>query len=378
MNEIAHRFDLISMILFLGICQGFFLSIFFLLRKDYPNKYLGFLLLSFSLMILDYFYCYTYLMLNIVWILNYSESITFLIGPLIYLHIKSRILKRNNKYYLHFIPFLSYLLYYIFYLAQPYENKYNSYLGCWNIDLPYLSVTNNYNADPLAIGNNFMIFVLIHLLIYVILTFILVKRYSLKNKTSLIYTNNSNLKWIRDISIAFVLCVLTIIVINGINSSCTKVIPISIALSGFIYFISFRIIIASTFFGLSSPKQKYSKSGVSQDDKDRVHNKILTLFENEKVYMDNLISLPKLSKTIGLSVNAVSQVINEEFNMSFFELIAKYRINEAKTLLRDKNNRKLTILEIGEMVGYNSKSTFNVTFKKHTGMTPTEYRKSFS
>ncbi len=314
-------------------------------------------------------------MLHSVWILNYSESITFLVGPLVYLHVKNRITIKNNKDLLHFIPFLFYLLYYLIYLAQPYESKYNSYLECWNINLSKFDTPIVYNADPLTIGKNFMLIILIHLLIYVILTLAFVVKYKTKKQIQLLKTNDSNIKWIRDISIAFALCVVAIIIINAINPCCTKVIPISIVLSSFIYFVSFRIIVTSAFFGLTSPRIKYSNSGVSQNDKQVVYNRLFKLFENEKIYMDNLISLPKLSKIIGQSVNVVSQVINEKFDMSFFELIAKYRIDEAKTILADKKNEKLTIIEVGEIVGYNSKSSFNQAFKKHTGITPSEYRK---
>ncbi|MEM1359813.1 MAG: helix-turn-helix domain-containing protein [Bacteroidota bacterium] len=45
-------------------------------------------------------------------------------------------------------------------------------------------------------------------------------------------------------------------------------------------------------------------------------------------------------------------------------------------MLKDKDNEKMTVLEILYAVGFNSKSSFNVAFKNRTGMTPTEYRKN--
>jgi len=74
----------------------------------------------------------------------------------------------------------------------------------------------------------------------------------------------------------------------------------------------------------------------------------------------------------------VSQVINEKLGKSFFELLASYRIEEAKTILSDAKKNNLTIEEISEMVGYNSKTAFNNAFKKLTGKTPSEFRKSIN
>ena len=65
-------------------------------------------------------------------------------------------------------------------------------------------------------------------------------------------------------------------------------------------------------------------------------------------------------------------------NQNFFDFINGYRIKEAKRLLVDPKGELLTILAIAEEVGFNSKSSFNTAFKKITGMTPTEYKKSVS
>jgi AraC-like DNA-binding protein len=44
-------------------------------------------------------------------------------------------------------------------------------------------------------------------------------------------------------------------------------------------------------------------------------------------------------------------------------------------ILRDSSQKELTVLEILYHVGFNSKSSFNTSFKKYTGKTPTDYRK---
>lgn len=59
--------------------------------------------------------------------------------------------------------------------------------------------------------------------------------------------------------------------------------------------------------------------------------------------------------------------------VSFFIFSSIYR--ECDGYLRDVTKSKVTVLEILYEVGFNSKSSFNTAFKKHTGSTPTSYRK---
>jgi AraC-like DNA-binding protein len=92
----------------------------------------------------------------------------------------------------------------------------------------------------------------------------------------------------------------------------------------------------------------------------------------ERIYRDNTLALTKLAKRLKTNTHALSQVINENKQQSFFELIRFYRIEEAKLLLSNSPNLKIS--EIAFEVGYNSLSAFNTVFKKDTGMTPTKYR----
>lgn len=53
----------------------------------------------------------------------------------------------------------------------------------------------------------------------------------------------------------------------------------------------------------------------------------------------------------------------------------EYRIEKAMEILKDPSQKELTVLEILYQVGFNSKSSFNTSFKKYTGKTPTDFRK---
>jgi AraC-like DNA-binding protein len=72
----------------------------------------------------------------------------------------------------------------------------------------------------------------------------------------------------------------------------------------------------------------------------------------------------------------LSILINHKMGQHFFDFINRYRIEAATKLLENQVKPKLTVLEILYQVGFNSKSSFNTAFKNHTGLTPTQYRKS--
>ena len=57
------------------------------------------------------------------------------------------------------------------------------------------------------------------------------------------------------------------------------------------------------------------------------------------------------------------------------DFVNEFRIKEAKSILKDPSKKEFTVLEILYEVGFNSKSSFNTAFKKHTGLTPTQFRK---
>lgn len=121
---------------------------------------------------------------------------------------------------------------------------------------------------------------------------------------------------------------------------------------------------------------KYLKSSLSDAGKQKILDNLILELETRHYFLDNLASLSELARKIGESPHHVSQVINEKLNKSFFELLASYRIEEAKRILSGDKKNKITVEEISEMVGYNSKTAFNNAFKKLTGKTPSEFRKS--
>jgi len=127
---------------------------------------------------------------------------------------------------------------------------------------------------------------------------------------------------------------------------------------------------------LEVPTLKYQKSSLDEATKEIILKGIEQQMKVEKYFKSSTASLSGLAKSINESSHHVSQVINEKLNQSFFEMLASYRVEEAKVILKTELGKKLTIEEIAEQVGYNSKSAFNTAFKKITSQTPSEFRDS--
>ncbi len=98
-----------------------------------------------------------------------------------------------------------------------------------------------------------------------------------------------------------------------------------------------------------------------------------TTMIERKVYLEPNLSLEQLSRITSLPQKQLSAIINRHFNKNYFEFVNLYRVNHAKELLTNQDQRK-SMLDIMAESGFNSKSAFNRFFKKFTELTPSQYR----
>ena len=96
----------------------------------------------------------------------------------------------------------------------------------------------------------------------------------------------------------------------------------------------------------------------------------------KKPFLNPSVTIQDISNDIQIPTRDLSLLINQKLGQHFFDFINSYRVENAMSILKDSTKNKMTILEILYEVGFNSKSSFNTAFKKHCGITPTEYRKS--
>lgn len=89
-------------------------------------------------------------------------------------------------------------------------------------------------------------------------------------------------------------------------------------------------------------------------------------------YCQPRLSLNHLSELSGMTTRDISRSINLVAGVSFNEYINQHRIEHIKRILQTEKNTNLTTLAFS--AGFSSKATFNQSFKKVTGMTPSEFR----
>ncbi len=116
------------------------------------------------------------------------------------------------------------------------------------------------------------------------------------------------------------------------------------------------------------------KKGLNITNENAYYKEVCYLMEKEKLYRDPNIKLSTVSERIHISTNYLSQLINTLSGHNFSDFVNNYRIEEVKSKLKHSEFVGYPVLSIGLESGFNSKSAFYNSFKKHTGMSPTAFR----
>jgi len=94
------------------------------------------------------------------------------------------------------------------------------------------------------------------------------------------------------------------------------------------------------------------------------------------MYQQPKLSLSNLADELGLTEKDISWAINQGGGKSFSDYVNTLRIEEIKRTIQT-SPQKINLLDVALKAGFNSKSTFNVVFKRITGMTPSQYSNSY-
>ena len=128
------------------------------------------------------------------------------------------------------------------------------------------------------------------------------------------------------------------------------------------------------FTGLQYYLDQQEKITNKQTDAATIFSEIDQIITSEKLYQQPRFSLNDLSEHTDLSLKELSWAINDGSQLNFCDYINRYRIEEVKAKLASQEH--LNLLQTALNAGFNSKSSFNKSFKKLTNMTPREYSKS--
>jgi AraC-like DNA-binding protein len=106
-----------------------------------------------------------------------------------------------------------------------------------------------------------------------------------------------------------------------------------------------------------------------------VMQRIETLMTEKKPFREPELSLNDMAELLDIPARLLSQTINLIHQCNFPEYINRARVDEAKRLLDAAEWSRRSLLEIGLEAGFNSKSSFNLMFKRISNITPSAYRR---
>jgi AraC-like DNA-binding protein len=146
---------------------------------------------------------------------------------------------------------------------------------------------------------------------------------------------------------------------------------------GLSFLISFLLINNIVLFWFSKPFlfefiEKQKRKSLYFANLDDYLKNLDKAFSEDKVYLDPLLSLEKLSRITYIPRNYLSHIINTKYASNFNEFVNKHRIDAVIEKLKENSGRE-AIINMAYEVGFNSKSTFNTAFKRYKKMTPSEY-----
>ena len=122
--------------------------------------------------------------------------------------------------------------------------------------------------------------------------------------------------------------------------------------------------------------KKYERSGLKKNEALNILKVLIDYMKENKPYLKSDLTISNLSKEIYIPKHYISQVINEKLNKNFNTFINEYRVKEFKQRLVNPTNAHFTIIALAFESGFNSKTSFNMIFKKIEKVTPSEFRKS--
>jgi len=112
---------------------------------------------------------------------------------------------------------------------------------------------------------------------------------------------------------------------------------------------------------------------LSLKKREDLKTRLLLLLEKNEIFINSELNSDKVSEMLGTNRTYLSQVINNDLNTTFYQLINTYRLNKSVKMMRDPLHRNMSLKNIAEICGFKSLSAFSTFFKQEYGKTPTEW-----
>jgi AraC-like DNA-binding protein len=124
--------------------------------------------------------------------------------------------------------------------------------------------------------------------------------------------------------------------------------------------------------------ERYAHSSLTKEQAQGYLDQLTAYLGDGQPFLHRDLTLQDVAQELNIPQHHLTQTINEQLNKNFYTLINEYRLEEVKRRLLDPKYAHYNILAIAHDAGFNSKSSFNMIFKKHIGMTPSQYRRELT
>ncbi len=369
-NTLTLNFNIFNSLILAGIIQGFVFALIWLFNKKYRAKstyYLIALIGIYSLSNLQYYLLDIGLFDPALFYDLYQVPLSLCMPPLLLLYGLTLLSKNTfatRKPWLLFLPFAITMCLALYYKYQLLINKEES---GYSIFLDQIPSWSEYIAIVYSLA------VLIYLLFVI--------RVYRKSKSFSITELKPRVKWFKTLVIVQ-LCSTVLWVASelafGDSYETSYYYPLWIVLAIVIYWLGHTGIYK---YGVLEERKKLRKEKRSSFSVMEVRNQKNTTIEAldhfvvaQKNYLDPQLTLEKTAQELNLSTGHLSKLINTKLQQSFKDYLNSLRVEEAKSYLQNPDFSHYTLVAIGLEAGFNSKSAFNASFKKVTGLTPSQFK----
>ncbi len=190
-----------------------------------------------------------------------------------------------------------------------------------------------------------------------------------------------NIDFVKNFLVAIGICLATWVVVYLISFGNNTQLEINsrgfiwMAIAMIILFISYYQMVAPTVFQFDNMNKeiKYAQSKFSNAELDHLKLELEKIMEQKKPHLNTRLLKSELADMMGINAPELSRLLNERIGMSFFEYVNYHRIHEFIRLAKSPLIKQKTLQGLAQEAGFQSKSTFNKSFKKIMGCPPSEY-----
>jgi len=391
--------EIYELVLLFGGVVMFVMSCILLFHPKglFPNRVLGTLLVAYAFCVIVFAIQSRSFYMEFPHVLGVSSTVICLFFPLMYMYIKTYLFEKERKasnLIIHGIPFvLSAISFTPFYIKSAAEKRAIIENGFPE----WLTTVFSYGTNAVIIFGVF----------YTVLSFRAIHFYENSHQDELSKVQKNAIKWIRQF-----LTINIILWAVGSSEILLEILGKNISIDLFkVYYLGLTLLSLSvgllTLFNpgifdlnLKQPAkvdkpvsgkvmkldgQKPQLSVVassSETEKKEFKNEkeikiIISYIEETKPYLNSTLTLQNLAEEIRISKNRVSELLNSSLGSSFYDVINEYRVKEVIRLINEGKHEQHTLLYLAEKSGFHSKTTFNRSFKKTTGKTPSQYVQDF-